>query len=163
MSHEGFNSRRSLLLQPLQEKESILLLSHLLRDPTGWIDHVQRSTASSVLNAVYGWKPIDNSPSADAIVKQINDFIHDLVCALRPGASLVDIFPILLHLPDWCAPWKRDGKRRFQGYTQMFEGYLEDVRRKMVSFLLHALSPNFVLTLAHSRRVQLHPVFQQGF
>lgn len=41
-AHEGFNVRASTSYQPLQEKESALLVSHMLQDPNGWDDHLKR-------------------------------------------------------------------------------------------------------------------------
>ncbi len=41
-AHEGFNVRSSTSYQPLQEKESALLVSHMLQDPNGWDDHLKR-------------------------------------------------------------------------------------------------------------------------
>ena len=130
-AHEGFNVRASSAYQPLQEKESALLVSHMLRDPHNWDDNLKRSAASTVLSAVYGWLPIDNS--ADALVTRINELMHRVVLACLPGAYLVEIFPAMLHLPEWMARWKREGRAWFRKDTAMFEGFMEDVRGKMVS------------------------------
>ena len=98
-AHEGFSVRASTTYQPLQEKESALLASHMLRSPTRWNAHLKRSAASTVLSAIYGWLPIDNS--ADTLVERINALAARIVRACLPGAYLVEIFPSMLYLPEW--------------------------------------------------------------
>lgn len=130
-AHEGFNVRASATYQPLQEKESTLLASHMLRNPTRWDEHLKRSAASTVLSAVYGWLPIDTS--ADALVERINKLMERIIYACMPGAYLVEIFPSMLYLPEWSAKWKREGRAWFRKDTEMFEGFFDDVKMKLVS------------------------------
>ncbi|PSR85636.1 hypothetical protein PHLCEN_2v5365 [Hermanssonia centrifuga] len=146
-AHEGFNVRASTSYQPLQEKESALLVSHMLQDPNGWDDHLKRSAASTVLSAVYGWLPIDSS--ADSLVGRINEMMHRVVQACLPGAFLVEIFPSMLYLPDWMATWKRKGKDFFRKDTAMFEELLDDVRNKMNS---GSSTPCFAATLLEGEK-----------
>ena len=39
----------------------------------------------------------------------------------------------MLHLPDWMAKWKREGKEWFRMDTELFEGFQRDVEIKIVS------------------------------
>ena len=109
----------------------MLLLSHMIQEPDIWDEHLRRSAASTVLAAVYGWPPLDKS--ADPLVERINDLMHRLVRACLPGAHMVEIFPWMLHFPDWMAKWKREAKGWFKKDTKMFEGFMDDVRTKMVT------------------------------
>ncbi|KAL0954354.1 hypothetical protein HGRIS_003348 [Hohenbuehelia grisea] len=66
----------------------------------------------------------------DPIIKWIDDFIHRIVRAALPGAFLVEIFPVMLHLPNWIARWKAENFKWHQDATAVFEDLLEDVRQK---------------------------------
>ncbi|KAJ3557244.1 hypothetical protein NM688_g1574 [Phlebia brevispora] len=113
-AHEGFVGRASIAYQSLQEKESVLLAFHMLRDPHSWDNHLRRSSASTVLCAVYGWSSIDTS--RDHIVDRINHIMHRIAQAC---------------LPDWMAKWKRDGKAFFETHNAFFEDLLQEVDSKM--------------------------------
>lgn len=129
-AHDGFNVRASATYQVLQEKESILLASHFLRDPARWGEHFGRSAASTVLSAVYGWPPIDTS--ADALVERIDALTKRAVNASAPGAHLVEILPSMLCLPEWLAKWKREGREWFRKDSALFEGFFDEVEMKLV-------------------------------
>ena len=55
-----------------------------------------------------------------------------LTQSAMPGASLVDIFPFINHLPLWMSKWKRDALDWHLRETQRFQGFIEDVEDKMV-------------------------------
>lgn len=129
-AHDGFNARASVSYQPLQEKESALLLSQMLKSPEAWEANVKRSAASMVLCSVYGWLPID--ASADAFVKRIEQLMNRITYACLPGTYLVEFFPWMLKLPDWAASWKREGLKWFREDTRLLEGLMDEVEVKMV-------------------------------
>lgn len=150
-AHEGFNIRASTAYQPLQEKESALLASHMLRNPMRWEEHLKRSAASTVLTAVYGWLPIDTS--ADTLVTRINALAERIVHACAPGAYFVEIFPSMLYLPEWLAKWKREGRAWFRKDTNMFEGFFDEVAMKMVSYNpVYGTSPRLCYDRKQARR-----------
>ncbi|TDL16829.1 cytochrome P450 [Rickenella mellea] len=128
-AHEGLNIRASETYQPLQEEESAVLVSNLLQEPDEWDDHLKRSAASTVLSAVYGLPPIASKD--DPLVTRINDLMHRLVRAALPGAYLVEIFPIMLYLPSWMAKWKREGLEWHRKDSIMFEGFMDNVQKKV--------------------------------
>jgi len=89
------------------------------------------STASSAtLSAVYGWPAIESKD--DPLVSRINDFMHRLTQAGLPGAYLVDIFPLMKHLPTWMAPWKKWGLEWYTKDTEMFQGFYDGVAKTLV-------------------------------
>lgn len=94
-----------------------------------------RSAASVILCSIYGWDPIE--PKDDPLVERVNNLTHRFVRASHPGAYLVEIFPIMKHLPSWMARWKREGLEWFAKDTKMFEGFLLDVEKRMASFLIY--------------------------
>ena len=62
----------------------------------------------------------------------MSDFMHRVERSARPGAFLVDIFPWMLHLPEWMAKWKRAGQQWFEGNTAFFNGLVREVEENMV-------------------------------
>lgn len=86
--------------------------------------------ASTVLSAIYAWAPIQSKD--DPIVARINASIHRMVCAAAPGAHLVEIIPIMKHLPSWMAKWKREGLEWHRKDSIMFSDFMEGVRKTVV-------------------------------
>lgn len=95
--------------------------------------HVSRAAASSIASAVYAWPPLTKSD--DGLVHRIDELMRRLVMAGLPGRYLVEIFPIMKHLPTWMAKWKREGLEWHRRDTEMFEGFYDNVARSMVSAL----------------------------
>ena len=52
---------------------------------------------------MYGWPPIESKD--DPLITRINDLVHCLIRAALLGAYLVEIFPVMKHLPTWMARW----------------------------------------------------------
>ena len=128
-------------------------MGHLIRDPDQWDDHLRRylvipclnsvtkttfyrSSALTVLSAVYGWPSMEAKSQDDALVARINDLAHRIVHAALPGAYLVEIFPVMKYLPTWMAKWKREGLEWYAKDTAMFEGFMDIVRNQVVGELL---------------------------
>nr|F1SY62.1 RecName: Full=Cytochrome P450 monooxygenase 58 [Postia placenta Mad-698-R]BAK09406.1 cytochrome P450 [Postia placenta] len=128
---EGLNVRASEKYQPLQESEARLLTTNMLREPAEWDAHLQRAAASSIASAVYAWPPLTKSD--DGLVHRIDELMRRLVMAGLPGRYLVEIFPIMKHLPTWMAKWKREGLEWHRRDTEMFEGFYDNVARFMAS------------------------------
>ena len=147
--HEGLNIRAAEKYQPLQEVEAATMVIDMINDPDHWNDHLKRyvycsatplivlidpssTTASMVLSAVYGWPPIESKD--DPLVTQINDQVHRLIRAALPGTYLVEIFPVMKHLPTWMAPWKKWGLEWYKKDSEMFEGFYDGVAKTLVSW-----------------------------
>ena len=129
-AHDGFNARATVSYQPLQEKESALLLSQMLKNPENLETNFRRTAASMVLCSVYGWLPID--ASADAFVKRIEQLMDRITYACLPGSYLVEFFPWMMRLPEWIAGWKREGLKWFREDTKLLESLMDNVERRMV-------------------------------
>ncbi|PSR77855.1 hypothetical protein PHLCEN_2v7676 [Hermanssonia centrifuga] len=67
----------------------------------------------------------------DVIGSRVDEMLKRLSNACLPGSYLVEYFPIILHLPDMLAKWKREGKEFFKKDTIMFEGLMDSVRMKL--------------------------------
>lgn len=118
VAHEASGGSSAFAYRPLQEKGSVLLLANLLQDPEQWNAHIKHSVSTTMLAMIYSWSPV--YPNTDALVERIYDLAHRMAYAAIPGNFLVEIFPIMLYLPDWMAKWKREGRAWFKKDTDMF-------------------------------------------
>lgn len=90
-----------------------------------------RTTASSILAAVYAWP---RARSRDMVViNRIHAHTARISGAVVPGAFLVEIFPWMKWFPSWMAKWKRDGLEWHEEETKMFERLNGEVAEEMVS------------------------------
>jgi len=80
---------------------------------------------------VYGWLPIESKDGP--LITRINDVAHRFVRAALPGAYLVEIFPVMKHLPTWMAPWKKWGLEWYKKDSEMFQAFYDGVAKTMVS------------------------------
>jgi len=58
---------------------------------------------------------------------------HTVERVASPGAYLVDTFPSLMKLPDFLAPFKREGKRLYRDKMNLFKELQDDVRQQIQS------------------------------
>lgn len=90
-----------------------------------------------MLSAIYGFPSIKSKD--DPLVERVTALVHRLVRAALPGAYLVDTFPVMRHLPEWMAKWKREGLQHHRDDTEMFEGFLTDVEDNLASIPIYRL------------------------
>ena len=86
------------------------------------------ATASVVLSAIYGWPSLPRFDHPG--VKKIMESLHKIEQASMPGNNLIDIFPILLHLPKFMSKWKREGDYWYEANTALFKGLLTEAAEK---------------------------------
>ena len=95
--------------------------------------HLDRTTTSSILTAVYGWPRISGKDKP--VVDRIHAHTARIASAVVPGRYLVDILPIMKHLPTSIAKWKREGLQWHEAETKMFEEFNQGVSDRMVRVL----------------------------
>ncbi|KAK7676144.1 hypothetical protein QCA50_020895 [Cerrena zonata] len=123
-SFEGLHSRAIHAYYPYQLRESAILVEALAKDSEHWRKHLNRAVKSAVLSVSYALPSIESED--DPLVSYIDDFMHRLERAARPGEFLVEIFPILNYLPPFLAKWKRDGQACHEEDTDNFVKWYRD-------------------------------------
>ena len=88
--------------------------------------------ASNILTAVYGWPRVGPSAEDMALVKRIHAHVEHISDAAIPGKNLLDIFPVLQHLPSWMSSEKRAGLAWHEKESDMFARFKQSVVEKMV-------------------------------
>ncbi|PSR85633.1 hypothetical protein PHLCEN_2v5362 [Hermanssonia centrifuga] len=142
----GLSNAASQEYTPMQEKEAIHLL-HGLMDGQSTVDaQIRRTSASTVLSAVYAYPLLEST--SDPCFVQVESYVDRMLKAALPGNYFVDIFPWMMHIPQWMpgARWKREGFEWFKKDTDMFQQLVEDTHTELASKLLenaaeHDLDP----------------------
>ncbi|KAF6802915.1 cytochrome p450 oxidoreductase [Colletotrichum musicola] len=83
----------------LQEAEVGHLLLQVLDDPKSLMDHIRREAGSVILKVAYGYNP--EPFKSDYLIDMVGKSMDEFARAAVPGAFLVDIFPLLRHVPEW--------------------------------------------------------------
>ncbi|KAJ7436776.1 cytochrome P450 [Mycena galericulata] len=105
--------------------EANTLLHNLINAEKSLDDQLRRTAASTVLGVVYAYPPVSFE---DPLVQRVEDYVDRLLKAALPGNYLVDIIPVMKHLPLWLAPWKRHGYSWFKQDTEMWLNLVDNVR-----------------------------------
>ena len=127
LMHALANTRISADYEPVQEEESLRVVYDLVRDPQNYERWFQRYSAGLIMRLAYG---LEVYTGEEDFVKRILAVVHNVERVASPGAYLVDTFPILMRLPDFLAPFKREGKRLHREELDLFVGLIRDVEKK---------------------------------
>ncbi|KAK5310121.1 hypothetical protein LTR93_012107 [Exophiala xenobiotica] len=114
--------------RPIQIYESERLLYDIIKIPEKYDLLLERYAGAIVMRIGYG-KTIDTGDEPD--VRDAVQVVHTVERVAAPGAYLVDTFPVLLHLPAWLAPFKREAARLHEFEITLFRRLLSEVRDKM--------------------------------
>ncbi|KAF3009190.1 hypothetical protein E8E14_005932 [Neopestalotiopsis sp. 37M] len=106
MYHIRLNVKSADRYVPYQEFDSLQLMNDLATRPEGWVQHVQRYTASISTALLYGWRtPATNT----GYVKDLLEWMD--VTSEAANFQLVDFYaflrPIYQILPYWALPSKK--------------------------------------------------------
>ncbi|KAF8523779.1 cytochrome P450 [Hysterangium stoloniferum] len=96
--HQKLNNTVLTQYTPVQTKHSRNLLQRLHKSPDNWGTHIRHSIGAIIMEIVYG---IDILPRNDPYIETA-EFVIGLVAIIgAPGEYLVNMMPLLKHLPDW--------------------------------------------------------------
>lgn len=114
--------------QPAQIWESERMLHDLLRAPDKYELYFERYAGALVIRLGYGKRmETGEEPYAREILK----VVRTVERVASPGQYLVDTFPILMYLPTWLAPFKREAARLNAAELKLFRELLYEVKDKM--------------------------------
>ncbi|KAF4844007.1 O-methylsterigmatocystin oxidoreductase [Colletotrichum siamense] len=116
----------------LQEAEVGHFLLHVLDHPEKLRDHIRREAGSVILRVAYGYNP--EPFKDDYLIDLAGEAMDQFAQAAVPGAFLVDIFPLLRHIPDWFPGAK------FKQTAKEWHSTLSGVAEKPYAFVKHQMS-----------------------
>ncbi|KAK5717274.1 hypothetical protein LTR15_009167 [Elasticomyces elasticus] len=123
LMHNLTNVTMASSYEPAQEEESIRAIRDLIRAPQEYEKWFHRFSAGLILRLAYS-KPINTGE--EDYVKRIMQVNNHLERIASPGSYLVDTFPILMHLPTWLAPFKREGNALHAEELDLFSTLLDE-------------------------------------
>lgn len=114
----------------IHDLESLLLISALIKEPEKYERWYERYAAGVVFRLTYG-KAVDSGqePYLVEALRTLRVTEH----AASPGAYLVDVFPSMMMLPVWIAPWKSYLLKEGKAATKHFVGLRDEVRKEMAA------------------------------
>ncbi|KAK1074070.1 hypothetical protein LTR74_001317 [Friedmanniomyces endolithicus] len=123
LMHNLANVSVATTYEPMQEEESIRAIRDLLRAPEKYETWFERYSAGLILRLAYS-KPVVTGE--EPFVRDVLAVVHTVERVAGPGAYLVDTFPILMYLPYWLAPFKREGARLHNAEITLFRNLLDE-------------------------------------
>lgn len=125
--HQAVHRNEAIRYQPVQLYEMKRLIFDLIRVPEKYDLWFERFSDGAFLQIGYGKV---SHTGEEPYLRDSIEIIHTLERVASRGAYLVDIFPILVYLLDWLAPFKKEEsllhKRELEFYC-----LLDDVRREV--------------------------------
>jgi hypothetical protein len=128
LMHQLCKASAAETYQPTQNLESTRLLYDLIQKPEEYEGWFERYSSGLIFRLGFGKVMKDNN---DPLLKRLFTELHHLERAASPGQYLVDTFPILMYLPDWLAPFKRELKALHLEELDIMRSLLYDVKREM--------------------------------
>lgn len=109
-----------------QRIEAIRMVRDLLRNPGDYQAILERFSVGLGMRLLYGQR-LESGHDEDC--RRILGIVHELERVGSPGSYFVDVFPWMLRIPDWLAPWKRYLKRKRVEDEGFFMGLVERTKR----------------------------------
>lgn len=107
--HSLLNIRAAQAYVPYQDLENKQMLAEILEQPNSFVDHIKRHTDSLTTQMVFGYRTV--SKDEEHVKEMFQNFstFNDLCSSA--SAALLDVFPILRHLPDTLYPIKKRARQ----------------------------------------------------
>jgi cytochrome P450 len=114
--------------EPIQEEESVRVLHELLHDSARYEKWFERYAAGLIMRLAFGETIVTGEEEA---VRRIYVVLDNLSRLINPVGYLVNIFPVLMHLPAWMAPFKREAARLHAEEMDLFSSLVKTVERRL--------------------------------
>ncbi|KDQ54080.1 hypothetical protein JAAARDRAFT_410464 [Jaapia argillacea MUCL 33604] len=99
MFHGVMGSKASMeKLMPIVEEETKKHLIRVLEDPDEVAQSIRKTAGAIILLMAYGYRVKEGN---DPLVDLVDAGMEEFAIMTSPGAFLVDVFPILRHVPSW--------------------------------------------------------------
>lgn len=105
-------------------KESARLLHDLVLEPKRYKTLFQRYASALILRLTYG---TNIETGEEDIVRLVYENQINFERVAAPGKYLVDLLPILMWVPSWLAPFKREAAAHRKREVSLFTGLVADV------------------------------------
>lgn len=114
--------------EPAITLESTLMLSNLIKSPEHNEDVFNRYSSGMVFRLAFGRKLLEEN---DPYLPRVLKVLYHLERIASPGAYMVDMFPILMHVPTPLAPFKQELNQLRAEELGLFRELLNETRDRM--------------------------------
>jgi len=118
--------RASKTYTPLQDMESKQLLMNLLTT-NDFPRQFERFTASVVYSLTYGFRILTGE---EWQIQTAHEVLKNFTYAGQVGAWIVDAIPVLKHLPQFLAPWKKTAEEWYQIEANLHMTNMQDALKR---------------------------------
>ncbi|EKM56473.1 uncharacterized protein PHACADRAFT_253615, partial [Phanerochaete carnosa HHB-10118-sp] len=134
----------------LIECETKNFLKRMLKRPEGVAGNIRRTAGAIILKLSYGYEIREDQ---DPLVDLVNRVMEQFTEATTPGAFLVDVFPLLRHVPAWIPGASFKVKAQQWKYTlqQVIDVPHAFVKEQMTN---HAEIPSYTSELLRDERLE---------
>ena len=132
--------------QPMQSLESKRMLYDLIKTPSQYELWFERYAGGLIFRLGYG-KAI-NTGEEEHVRKALH-VVHTVERVASPGSYLVDSLTLLKYLPDWLAPFKKEGRLLHDAELSFFRTLVSDVRAEIDAGVA---GPSFVRTWLEDKK-----------
>jgi hypothetical protein len=126
-SHQMTMPSAAVTHELFQEEESLRVVHDFINDPAQYETVFNRYAASVIMCLDFG---ITLSTGKEEAAQRILKVDHELARVASPVAYLVDMFPSMMYLPDFLAPFKREGKRLHAEELDLFRSLVAGVEKR---------------------------------
>ncbi|KAH7912664.1 cytochrome P450 [Hygrophoropsis aurantiaca] len=136
--HAQLQPKVAVTYEDIQTTNARNVLLDIFDDPNNHQMHVRRYAASVVLSITYAHPPTSLS---SPLVRAVNLCLSRFGSTIRPGAWLVDTYPILQYVPGYL----NQLKEWHQEEKALFDGVLQGVKNEMVTGTARPCFAKFLL------------------
>ena len=111
-----------------QGLESVRTIRDLIQEPAEYERWFGRYSSGIIFRLGFG-KTIQTGQ--EPVVREVFHVVHNLERVASPGAYLVDVFPWMLSLPKFLAPWRRELEKLHEIELKLFRRLFNDVKMGM--------------------------------
>lgn len=123
------NATMSNLWRGIQAREAQRLAISMIQDPTRYQFWLERFSTCVSVRQGFG-KDLNTEEEAEWHTKKILTRMRDIDRLGTPGNYLVESLPILMYLPEWLAPFKREARRLHESELEYFTSLFQEASDK---------------------------------
>jgi hypothetical protein len=132
MFQTAFASSNTAQYRIKQESLARSLISRIVEKPGDWREHLWTYAGSIVLAIAYGFHVTDDNDPWIILAKRMSNFFEN---GGSPGATLVDVIPLLRRLPSWVKifPSLNYARNNYALTREFYDEPFAEVKRCMAS------------------------------
>ncbi|KAJ3758757.1 cytochrome P450 [Lentinula raphanica] len=128
---EVLSARKVEEWRPLQQAKVVQLAAQLMESPDAFRAHIKSHVGNLIFEVSHGHVVKDENDPLLSVAQQVD---HDFAEMVVPGAFLVDVFPILRHIPSWTGvSFKRKAKQYRKTLSSALEWPYQQVREQLAA------------------------------